>query len=127
MHLHKKESIRISIGMQSAHAEELDLLGRTHTAKQAEMAVKAAHRAGITKCIYGFNGRNSKQTEQSLKESIAFCHNAGASHISAYLLKIEPNTPYGQQQNTPFCRMMTKWEILSMYGRGIGEQRIPSI
>ncbi|MFR1213429.1 MAG: hypothetical protein ACLSCV_00375 [Acutalibacteraceae bacterium] len=34
--------------MQSAHAEELDLLGRTHTAKQAEMAVKAAHRAGIT-------------------------------------------------------------------------------
>ena len=91
---------RISIGMQSAHAEELDLLGRTHTAKQAEMAVKAAHRAGITNVSMDLMVGIQKQTEQSLKESIAFCHNAGASHISAYLLKIEPNTPYGQQQNT---------------------------
>ena len=91
---------RISIGMQSAHAEELDLLGRTHTANQAEMAVKAAHRAGITNVSMDLMVGIQKQTEQSLKESIAFCHNAGASHISAYLLKIEPNTPYGQQQNT---------------------------
>ena len=91
---------RISIGMQSAHAEELALLGRTHTAKQAEMAVRAAHKAGITNVSMDLMVGIQKQTEQSLKESIAFCHNAGASHISAYLLKVEPNTPYGRQQNT---------------------------
>lgn len=91
---------RISIGMQSAHAEELDLLGRKHTAKQAEMAVMAAHRAGIANVSMDLMVGIQKQTEQSLKESIAFCHNAGASHISAYLLKVEPNTPYGKQQNT---------------------------
>ena len=85
--------------MQSAHAEELDLLGRTHTAKQAEMAVMAAHRAGIANVSMDLMVGIQKQTEQSLKESIAVCHNAGASHISAYLLKVEPNTPYGQQQN----------------------------
>ena len=64
---------RISIGMQSAHAEELDLLGRTHTANQAEMAVKAAHRAGITNVSMDLMVGIQKQTEQSLKESIAFC------------------------------------------------------
>lgn len=91
---------RVSVGMQSSHAEELSLLGRTHTAKQAEMAVAAAHRAGITNVSMDLMVGIQKQTEQSLKESIAFCHDAGASHISAYLLKVEPNTPYGQYQNT---------------------------
>lgn len=91
---------RISVGMQSAHSEELNLLGRTHTADQAKLAVMSAHRAGIKNVSMDLMVGIQKQTEQSLKESIAFCHDAGASHISAYLLKVEPNTPYGQQQNT---------------------------
>lgn len=89
---------RISMGVQSIHERELDLLGRNHTANQAWDAVQAAHRAGIANVSMDLMVGVQKQTEQSLKESIAFCDEAGASHVSAYLLKIEPNTPYGLQK-----------------------------
>lgn len=89
---------RISMGMQSAHRQELTLLGRRHSAQQAWDAVEAAHRAGITNVSMDLMVGIQKQTEQSLKDSIAFCSEAGASHISAYLLKVEPNTPYGAQK-----------------------------
>ena len=89
---------RVSVGLQSAHGEELALLGRGHTAKQAALAVQAAHRAGIYNVSMDLMAGIQKQTARSLKESIAFCHDAGAVHISAYLLKIEPNTPYGRQR-----------------------------
>ncbi len=89
---------RISMGLQSIHRKELELLGRAHTAEQTWNAVKAAHKAGIFNVSLDLMVGIQRQTEQSLKESIAFCEEVGAAHVSAYLLKIEPDTPYGMQR-----------------------------
>ncbi len=91
---------RVSIGVQSAHESELQLLGRIHTARQIQAAVTAAQKAGITNISMDLMVGIARQTKESLRNSIAFCRDMGAGHLSAYLLKIEPDTPYARQRDT---------------------------
>lgn len=85
---------RISIGLQSANAEELRSLTRTHSAADAANAVYNAKQAGIDDIsldvMLGIQG----QTKQSLIKTIDFCASLPITHVSAYMLKIEPNTPF---------------------------------
>ena len=89
---------RLSFGLQSANKNELVCLGRTHTPEQVFKCIGRAIAHGIYNysldLMLGIEG----QTKDSLKKSIDFCKNAGVSHISAYLLKIEPNTPFYKKQ-----------------------------
>jgi oxygen-independent coproporphyrinogen III oxidase len=85
---------RLSLGMQSAQEEELRLLGRRHTAEQAERCVEQARAAGFENISLDLMLAIQGQTEESLRRSIQFCARAGAEHVSAYLLKIEPGTAY---------------------------------
>lgn len=91
---------RLSLGLQSAHEEELKLLGRRHTARQAAEAVKAARKAGFRNISLDLMMALPGQTWEKLRESIRFCASLGVEHISAYLLKIEPGTPFwGRKDN----------------------------
>ncbi len=85
---------RISFGLQSAVGEELTSLGRIHSAEQAAQAVAWAKRAGFSEIsvdvMLGIKG----QTSQSLGATLAFIGELSVPHVSAYLLKIEPGTPY---------------------------------
>lgn len=85
---------RLSLGLQSADDGELRLLGRRHTAEQAARAVRDAQEAGIGNISLDLMLAVQGQTEQSLLRSIDFCARTGVSHVSAYLLKIEPRTAY---------------------------------
>lgn len=89
---------RLSIGLQSANEEELQLLGRRHTALQAAKAVRDAQAAGFNNISLDLMLAIQNQTKRSLLRSIEFCADAGVQHISAYLLKIEPHTVYGNQR-----------------------------
>ena len=40
------------------------------------------------------------QTVESLRESVRFCAQAGVTHVSAYLLKIEPGTAFYARRET---------------------------
>ena len=90
---------RVSIGLQSAHEDELKLLGRTHTPHQVELAIKAARDAGINNISCDLMLGLPHQTKERLKDSIAFCANFMVTHISAYLLKIEPETVFGRHES----------------------------
>lgn len=90
---------RLSIGLQSASEDELRLLGRRHTVKEAEKAVRDAQKAGFENISLDLMLAIQKQTPESLKRSVAFCADAGIQHISAYLLKVEPNTVYGHKKD----------------------------
>lgn len=92
--LHQAGVNRLSLGLQSAHPEELRALGRRHTPEQAARAVELAHECGFRNCSLDLMLAIPQQTPDSLRESIAFCAQAGASHVSAYLLKIEPGTAF---------------------------------
>lgn len=86
---------RLSLGMQSAVPAELALLGRRHTPADVARTVADARRAGIDNIsldvMLGIGG----QTVVTACESVDAAVSLGATHLSAYLLKIEPNTPYG--------------------------------
>ncbi len=87
---------RLSLGMQSACAEELAILGRRHTPTDVERTVVDARAVGIENISLDMMLGISGQTEASAHHSARVAAALGASHVSAYLLKVEPNTPYGR-------------------------------
>ncbi len=86
---------RLSLGMQSAVPADLALLGRRHTPADVARTMADARRAGIDNIsldvMLGIGG----QTIATACHSVDAASDLGATHLSAYLLKIEPNTPYG--------------------------------
>lgn len=88
---------RLSLGMQSAHAEELQSLGRRHTPAQVERAIRDAHDVGLANLsldlMLGIPGQTVNSAVASVHRAVAW----GARHLSAYMLKLEPQTPFGQQ------------------------------
>lgn len=85
---------RLSFGVQSAHDQSLEWLGRLHDFNGAEKAVKAAAEVGFDNIscdiMLGIKG----QTEQSLEEDIIRITKLPISHVSAYMLKIESGTAF---------------------------------
>lgn len=91
---------RVSLGLQSADARVLSALGRRHTGEDAARAVEAAHRAGIANVSLDLMLAVPGQTAEGLRRDVAFCARCGATHVSAYLLKIEPHTRFWQVRGT---------------------------
>lgn len=87
---------RLSIGMQSAHETELRLLGRRHTYEDVQRTVQAAQQIGITNISLDIMLGVSGSTIDSVRRSVDAAVELGARHVSAYMLKIEPNTAYGR-------------------------------
>jgi len=87
---------RVSVGLQSPRAEELALLGRAHTLHDAQRTVEAARRAGIRNISLDLMLDLPGQTERSVEESAGVCAGMGCTHVSAYLLGIEPGTPFAK-------------------------------
>lgn len=88
---------RISLGLQSANAGERIALGRKATPQQAEYAVHSAQKSGIENISLDLMLALPNQTENSLINSIDFCRNVGAKHVSAYILKPEQGTPFAKR------------------------------
>ena len=87
---------RISFGVQSARDTQLRTLGRPHTAKQARAAFAAAQRAGFTNISGDIMLALPHYTEAEFDETLELIEGGGATHISAYLLKIEPDSAFGK-------------------------------
>lgn len=85
---------RLSIGMQSHNDAVLSRLTRRHTASDVEKAVCIAQQNGIRNfsldVMLGVEGL----TVPILSDTLAFCRDAGATHVSAYMLKLEEGTPF---------------------------------
>ncbi|WMJ22019.1 radical SAM family heme chaperone HemW [Paludicola sp. MB14-C6] len=85
---------RISFGMQSNHENELSALGRTHKPNQVETAICFAREAGIFNISLDLMLGTPYQTLESVSKTLAHITTLPITHISAYMLKIEPNTPF---------------------------------
>ncbi|MCI6640408.1 MAG: radical SAM family heme chaperone HemW [Pygmaiobacter massiliensis] len=88
---------RLSFGVQSASNPQLIQLGRIHTAQKAKQALQMAAQAGfqnisgdIMLALPGYSYREFDDTLQLLLEG-------NVTHISCYLLKIEPGTPFAKK------------------------------
>jgi len=88
---------RLSIGVQSFQDEQLQALGRIHTAAEVVRAIESARRAGFENfnldLMFGLPGQSLKSAEDDVLTAIEL----EPAHISYYQLTIEPNTLYHRQ------------------------------
>jgi oxygen-independent coproporphyrinogen-3 oxidase len=86
---------RVSIGMQSAVPQTLQLLERTHRAEELPDVVVRARAAGFDRLsldvIYGSPGESAQQWQRTLDAVTALA----PDHVSAYCLGIEEGTRLG--------------------------------
>jgi len=98
--LHNLGLQRLSLGMQSAHVEELKLLGRYHTFQDVVESVRTARLAGFENInidlIYGV----PRQTLEMFQESVQKTLSLETEHLSIYCLTIEKGTPLEQMVKT---------------------------
>ena len=87
---------RISFGVQSLDEKELKFLGRRHNALQAQTAVELAFKAGFRNISADLMLGLPEQSEKTVRKSISALSQLPVNHISAYLLKIEENTPFAK-------------------------------
>lgn len=84
---------RLSLGIQSFNDEKLKALGRIHDSREARLAIDLAltHFARVNiDLMYALPQQSFAEAEHDLDTAIA----SGASHLSAYHLTLEPNTPF---------------------------------
>ena len=88
---------RLSIGVQSFFDEHLKWMNRTHSAQEAENALKRAQDYGLSNItldlIYGLPRLSMEQWQENVQKTIAL----DIPHISAYNLTVEPGTPLAYQ------------------------------
>lgn len=94
---------RLSMGMQSANSSELSALGRTHSVAQLENAVNTAVKCGISNLSVDLMLGTPYQTLQSLNDTLTFVKTLPIKHLSAYMLKVEKNTPYNTSELLKYC------------------------
>lgn len=88
---------RLSIGVQSFDDNKLNFLGRIHTADQALKTIETAEKVGFSNIsidlIYGVPHETLDAWLKDLKSAVRM----NPSHLSCYMLTIEPGTPLHQQ------------------------------
>lgn len=94
LHMRRAGVNRISIGLQSANAEELKALSRIHTREEFAQCFQDARRAKIENISVDLMFGIPRQTQESLLWSIDYVTKLRPEHISLYNLKIEPGTPF---------------------------------
>ncbi|MCJ7813367.1 radical SAM family heme chaperone HemW [bacterium] len=106
---------RLSIGVQSFDDRELQLLGRIHTAKQAEQIIETAHQIGFKNVgidlIYGLPGQSLKSWQSNLEKAVSL----SPTHISTYELTWSHSTPLGAKIKSGLLPYPDKEKIADMY------------
>ena len=90
---------RLSIGVQSFDKEDLLLMRRSHSVKQAFLSIERAYMCGFGNIsidlIYGLPGMDTSKWVRNLKLAAEF----GIPHISAYHLTYEQGTVFNHWKN----------------------------
>ena len=108
---------RLSIGIQSFQDDELELLGRIHTADEAIHCVQASRQAGFENIsldlMFGLPGSSLSRWEENLSRAL----DLQPEHISIYNLTVEEETPFGQQQQAGTLVLLGEELQIEMYQR----------
>lgn len=92
---------RISFGVQSLDNATLKILGRKHTAERAISAIESASKAGFRHISADLMLAVPNQTVSEITRSIELLASLPIDHISAYMLKIEPQTAFFSRFTEP--------------------------
>lgn len=88
---------RVSLGLQSAHENELRMLGRIHTYRDFLRSYELLREAGICNLNVDLMSALPQQTAASYEKTLHQVLTLHPEHISAYSLMIEEGTPFYEQ------------------------------
>lgn len=103
---------RLSIGLQSASNQELEMLSRIHSYEDFEKTFNLARQYidNISlDLMFGLPNQTEKSFQKTLARAVAF----QPSHISMYALKIEEGTPFYRMEET--LLLPSEDEVANMY------------
>lgn len=103
---------RLSIGLQSAHARELSLLGRAHSFEDFRVCFNDARKAGFDNISVDLMYGIPEQTVESFARTLDAVTVLAPEHVSAYGLKIEEGTLFAKRRNSlPLPDEDSEWEM----------------
>lgn len=120
---------RISLGTQSFCDEKLHFLGRKNTSKDNIRAYKLAQKAGFENINIDIIYSTNVDSKETTKKELNNIKSLQPSHVSAYELTIEPNTPFEKKpnkhkENLDLARLLTQnlsndflWYEVSNFGK----------
>ena len=91
---------RVSMGVQSFSDPHLRRLGRLHSAEQAQRSYEILRRSGFQNISLDLMAALPGQTEAEFREDLSRMITLAPEHLSVYLLKIEPDSPFGRSGMT---------------------------
>ncbi len=103
---------RLSIGVQTVYDKSLQTLGRIHSRDKAALAFDMAKQAGFTNISGDLMLGLDNYSVKEMTDTIDFLVEKGATHISAYMLKVEEGTPF--YYNRP-SHLATEEELADYY------------
>ncbi len=116
---------RISFGVQSFDEKKLRFLNRAHTPLQAEEALKNASKIGFENLSLDLIYGTLEDSRSLLKHDLDQAFELPISHLSAYHLTIEENTPF---YTTPQVRTedddLAYWFVDQIIQRGLPQYEI---
>lgn len=104
---------RLSLGLQSASDDERRQLGRRGKATDTARAAGRAREAGIADISFDLMLGIPGQTIDTLRRCVAFCAENAATHVSAYMLKIEEGTPFAVREHS--LNLPPEDEVCALY------------
>jgi oxygen-independent coproporphyrinogen III oxidase len=106
---------RLSVGVQSADAKLLRLLGRRHTPEDSTAAIRAARDAGFENVsvdlIYGIPRQDLTVWRETLESIVEW----NVEHVSCYMLTVEPGTPMERGVSRGTLQLPPEEEVVAMY------------
>lgn len=106
---------RFSLGVQTFDDYLLRLLGRRHTAAEADEAIRQARLGGAVNLsldlMYALPGQTPSHWRATLRRAIEL----GTDHLSAYLLTIDDRVPLGRQVSRGRVSLPVEDDVAEMY------------
>lgn len=106
---------RISMGLQSAHNQELQKIGRIHTWEEFLQSYGAARKAGFSNISLDVMSALPDQTYEMYRDTLRKAVNLKPEHISSYSLIIEEGTPFYDMYKQNLFRLPDEETERKMY------------
>jgi oxygen-independent coproporphyrinogen-3 oxidase len=110
---------RVSFGVQSLRAPELERLGRVHSVERACTAIREARAAGVANVSLDLMMWLPEQSTADWLESVRRAIALDPEHLSLYLLELYPNAPLKENMARIGWSQAPDEEAAEMYLRGL--------
>lgn len=106
---------RFSVGLQSASAKTLKMLGRTHTKEEFIGAIKTLKSAGVTNISSDIIIGLPEERIEDVLQSIKLINSLGVQHISMYMLELVEGTKLEKVVSGGLLPLPTEEQTINSY------------